>query len=111
MPSPIYRLFRQAILQYKQVTCTYKGCYRELCRHIIGHTNDDETVLASQFGGTSGRGLASGGDWRCLYLSGVRDAKLRDGPWHAGSRRGTRQRCVDDIDLDINIHVREAQVR
>ncbi|HJU32708.1 MAG TPA: hypothetical protein VJ740_14685 [Hyphomicrobiaceae bacterium] len=29
------------------------------------------------------------------------------GPWHAGSPHRTVQRCVEDIDLDINVHVRK----
>jgi hypothetical protein len=107
MTSPAYRLFRQAILEEKQVTCVYKGHRRELCPHIIGHTGGEEKVLAFQFAGETGTTLPRAGEWRCLYLAEVRNARLRDGPWHAGSKHGTRQRCVADIDLDINVHVRK----
>lgn len=109
MPSSTYQLFRQAILEEKQVTCVYQGHYRELCPHIIGHTDGAEKVLAFQFAGESGSCLPPGGEWRCLYLARVRDARPRDGPWHAGTRHRTRQKCVEDIDLDINIHVRKAR--
>jgi hypothetical protein len=106
MPSAAYDLFRRAILGEKQVTCTYDGYRRELCPHIIGHTKGEEKVLAFQFAGQSKSGLPPDGEWRCLYLSRVSEARIRTGPWFAGSRHRARQRCVEDIDLDINVHVR-----
>jgi hypothetical protein len=106
MASATYSLFRKAILEEKQVTCTYDGYRRELCPHIIGCTRDEEKVLAFQFGGESKSGLPRGGEWRCLYLSRVLDAPMRVDPWFAGGRHRTAQRCVEDIDLDINVHVR-----
>jgi hypothetical protein len=60
-----------------------------------------------QFGGESSKKLPRGGAWKCLDLSLVEDAKLRDGPWREGGSHKTGQRCVDEIDLDINIHVRK----
>ena len=106
MPSATYRLFREAILNEKQVTCTYQGYYRELCPLIIGYKKGQERVLAFQFGGQSSSGLAPGGDWKCLQLVQVEDAELRDGPWHEGGLHRKEQTCVEEIDLDINIHVR-----
>jgi len=106
MTSATYRLFRKAIQEEKQVVCAYKGHRRELCPHIIGHTDGEEKVLAFQFAGESSTRLPPDGEWRCLYLSQVRDARLRDGPWHAGTKHRMRQRCVDAVDLDVNVHVR-----
>jgi hypothetical protein len=107
MPSATYQLFRQAILGEKQVTCMYQDYYRELCPVIIGHTNDAEKVLAYQFGGQSSKGLRIGGEWKCFDLAQVEDAVRRDGPWHEGGQHKKQQSCVDDVDLDINIHVRK----
>jgi hypothetical protein len=107
MPSETYKLFRAAILGEKQVTCTYQGYYRELCPLIIGFKRDQERVLAFQFGGQSSSGLAPTGDWKCLDLSQVEDAELRDGPWHEGGQHGRQQSCVEHVDLDVNIHVRK----
>jgi hypothetical protein len=107
MTSATYRLFREAIQGEKQVVCVYKGHRRELCPHIVGHTDGEEKVLAFQFAGESSTRLPPGGEWRCLYLAEVRDARLRDGPWHAGTQHRTRQRCVDAVDLDVNVHVRK----
>jgi hypothetical protein len=105
MPSSIYAIFRSAILREQQVTCFYEGRPRELCPHIIGtNLSGEEVVLAWQFAGTSSGKLPQ---WRCLKLANVRDARARDGSWHAGGSHNTTQSCVTDIDLDINVHVRK----
>jgi hypothetical protein len=106
MASPTYRAVRQAILAEQQITCDYNGHYRELCPHILGHTNGEEKLLAFQFGGESSKRLPRGGEWRCLLVAGMRDVEAREGPWHAGRSHRTQQRCVANVDLDINIHVR-----
>jgi hypothetical protein len=105
MASAIYTLFRNAILREQQVTCTYDGRYRELCPHIIGTSKSgEEVVLAWQFAGESSGRLPQ---WRCLRLANVGNAKAREGRWYAGGSHKTSQRCVTEIDLDINIHVRK----
>ena len=108
MPSQTYQLFRRAILEEKQVVRVYHGRTRELCPLILGHSDGVEKVLAFQFGGESTQGrLPPGGEWRCLFLSDVREARLQDGPWHEGLEHRKTQSCVKDVDLDINIHVRK----
>jgi hypothetical protein len=105
MPSANYTLFRNAILAEQQVTCLYEGRKRELCPHIIGtNKSGEEVVLAWQFAGESSGPLPQ---WRCLRLANVRDANTRKGHWYAGGSHKTEQKCVVDIDLDINIHVRK----
>jgi hypothetical protein len=105
MPSKTYALFRNAILAEQQAVCFYEGRPRELCPHIIGTNKDgEEMVLAWQFAGESSGPLPQ---WRCLKLANVRDARARDGRWHAGGSHKTTQKCVVNIDLDINIHVRK----
>lgn len=105
MRSTIYALFADAILAEQQVTCIYDGHHREICPHIIGLNKDGkEAVLAWQFAGGSKGGLPPGGQWRCLILANVRNARARDGIWHTGSYHQTTQTCVTDIDLDINVH-------
>ncbi len=105
--SAAYRLFREAILTERQITCRYDGRYRELCPHIIGHTGNAEKVLAWQFGGESKGGLPPGGMWRCFTLDRVSKVQMREGPWHSGGKHKTAQTCVAEIDLDINVHVRK----
>ena len=105
-PSPAYTLFRAAMLEGRQVTCVYDGHPRELCPVILGHTKGEEKVLAYQVGGTSRSGLPPGGEWRCLTLARVDNARVRDGPWREGARHTAPQSCVEEVDVDINIHVR-----
>jgi len=100
--SRVYELFAQAIADRKQIFCTYEGLPRELCPHILGHTKGEEVALTYQFGGQSKSGLPPGGEWRCLSLSKVRNVRLRDGRWHAGSRHTRPQPCVEDVDVDVN---------
>lgn len=107
MPSAIYRMFREAILREHQVTCLYKGCRRELCPCVLGHTGGEEKALAFQFGGETNSRLPPSGEWRCLTLAQVRFARMRPGEWHEGSYHRRSQTCVTEVDLDINIHVRK----
>ena len=87
------------------IASSYEERYRELCPHIIGtNRRGEEVVLAWQFGGVSSGPLPQ---WRCLRLANVRNAVLRDGPWHEGGSHRSEQTCVSEIDLDINIHVRK----
>lgn len=86
----------------KQVLCSYDGYPRKLCPVILGHTNGHEVALAFQFGGRSKSGLPPGGQWKCLRLSKVQEARLRDGPWRAGTRHTRPQLCVKVVDLDVN---------
>ena len=106
MPSAAYRLFREAVLNEKQVTCSYLGRYRALCPVVIGHTDNQEKVLAYQFAGESTSRLPRGGEWRCLDLAKVSDVRLRDGSWHEGAGHQSEQTCVREVDIDVNIHVR-----
>src|SRR5947209_7185871 len=102
MPSATYRIFEQAMQERKQITCTYEGHYRELCPIILGHSDGQEKALTYQFAGESRSGLPPGGEWRCLFLSKARQAKLRDGAWHSGSSHTQPQGCVAQVDLDVN---------
>jgi hypothetical protein len=105
VPSATYALFCSAIRAEQQVTCSYGGRRRELCPHIIGTSKDgEEVVLAWQFGGESSGKLPQ---WRCLRLANVRDARNRAGPWYEGNSHKSEQKCVTNVDLDINIHVRK----
>jgi hypothetical protein len=102
MPSADYELFEEAMRSRKQVLCMYGGYLRELCPIILGHSQAQEKALTYQFGGQSKSGLPPGGEWRCLWLSKVSNARLRDGQWFAGSSHARPQGCVEVVDLDVN---------
>jgi hypothetical protein len=103
MSSSTYQLFRKAILGRKQITCTYQQRHRELCPHVLGRTDGQEKALTYQFAGESTSGLPRGGEWRCLSLAHVHDARMRDGAWHTGFRHTKTQVCVDVVDVDVNL--------
>jgi hypothetical protein len=100
--SSTYQVFVRAIIERKQIVCVYEGHPRELCPIILGHSQGQEKALTYQFGGSSNSGLPPGGEWRCLFLAKIKDATLRDGPWHSGSSHTQPQGCIDSVDLDIN---------
>ncbi|HZT87816.1 MAG TPA: nucleotidyltransferase substrate binding protein [Stellaceae bacterium] len=101
-PSRTYRLFEQAMAERKQVVCLYDGYRRELCPIILGHSQGEEKALTYQFEGEAKEPLPPGGQWKCLWLSGVSEVQLRDGPWRTGSRHMKKQTCVEIVDLDVN---------
>jgi hypothetical protein len=109
VPSPTYTLFRNAILAEQQVICSYGGRHRELCPLVLGtNRKGEEAVLAWQFAGeVSGGKLPAGGAWKCFRLANVRNARSRAGPWYEGQSHRSEQKCVTNVDLDINIHVRK----
>jgi Arc/MetJ-type ribon-helix-helix transcriptional regulator len=102
MTSATYRLFAEAMAERKQIVCTYQGFARELCPVILGHSRGQEKALTFQFGGSGKSGLPPGGEWRCLWLMSVRNARPRAGRWHSGDRHTAPQGCVEIVDLDVN---------
>jgi hypothetical protein len=103
--SATFALLHRAILDKKQVTCRYGGHPREVCPYILGLGAGKERVLGFQFGGSSNGGLPPGGNWRCFAVDGMANVQLRDGPWHGGAEHRTRQRCVDEMLIDVNLEV------
>jgi hypothetical protein len=103
--SEAFRLFHRAILERKQITCSYNGVRREICPHILGHTAGEEKALVFQFGGASTSRPLGKGQWRCLHLAKVSDIRLREGPWHTGSEHRKTQRCVETLYVDVNTRV------
>jgi hypothetical protein len=95
-----YALVRRAIEQRQQVHAAYDGHRRRMCPHVIGTRDGQPRALFFQFDGSSGRGLAAGGDWRCLPLAGLTEVSIQDGPWHTRAH-SEPQRCIDAVDLEI----------
>jgi hypothetical protein len=101
MSSTTYQVFRQAIVKKQQIICTYKGHNREICPHVLGLTNGREQALSYQFAGQSSSGLPPQGEWRCMKLEDVSNAKAQDGPWHTGAKHTQPQTCVKQIDIEV----------
>lgn len=105
MPSATYELFLRAMREKKQVTCDYQGHPREFCPAILGRTGLEEKSLVYQFAGRTSDGpVKPGGDWKCFKLNEVRNAALRDGPWHAGEHHSSAQKCMKMVEYDVNVH-------
>jgi hypothetical protein len=94
-----YALVRRAVAERLQVDATYDGHRRRMCPHLVGTRAGEPRALFFQFAGGSGRGLAPGGDWRCLPLAGLSDVSLRDGEWHTRAH-SEPQHCIDEVDLE-----------
>ncbi len=103
MGSPVFELFRAAIVAKRQIVCSYNGYPRALCPHMLGYgKTGDEMALTYQFAGTSSKGLPPGGAWRCFELARVRDAQTVDGEWHTGAFR-LQQTCVATVVAEVAV--------
>jgi uncharacterized protein len=105
MHSRTFKLFHRAILERQQITCVQRNRYREICPHVLGHTDGREVALVYQFAGESTSRLPPGGQWRCFYLDDVSGAEARAGPWRSGDRHRMTQKCVAVVYVDVNTDV------
>ena len=72
-----------------------------MCPHVLGRTKDGRAqALFFQFAGTSSRGLAPGGDWRCMTIDGLEDVAARAGEWHTAPNYPGPQTCVELVDVE-----------
>lgn len=101
MPSAVYALLRQAIIERKHVVCLYQEHVREVCPHCIGMKGGREKVLSFQFAGGSSSGLPPGGQWRCMFIDEISNASARDGDWHTSTGHSRPQTCVDQVDVEV----------
>ena len=102
--SDLFWLIHRAIYLRLQITCAYQGYDRELCPIILGHTDGKERLLTFQFAGRSSKGPAHG-QWKCLDLADIENAKTREGRWHTGDQHRATQSCVADVFIDMNTDV------
>lgn len=105
MASAAYAVFRRAILEESQVVFDYRGERRTACPLILGHSGGKEKALVWQLTGPERVDRGAEG-WRCLFLENVAFAELREGFWREGDSHRSEQRCVEEVDIDVNIHVR-----
>jgi hypothetical protein len=99
-----YELIKQAILQKQIVVATYRGHRRELCPHVLGSKDGRAHCLFYQFGGGSKTKLGPPGspdNWRCVFVSDLRQVEIMDGPWHTADNHSQNQTCVDHVDVQV----------
>ena len=81
---------------------TTTGHHRKLCPIVLGYSQGQEKALTYQLAGEGESRLPPGGDRKCPFLAKFSDVQLRDGAWRAGGSHTQRQRCVEDVDIDVN---------
>ena len=104
-PTPSYQIVREAILARKNIAAEYKGHSRIMTPHTLGRKQGVEHCLCYQFGGESSSGLSlvpnSPDNWRCVFVSELRDLRVVEGPLHTCTRHTREQSCVDEIDVEL----------
>lgn len=105
MGSVKYNLIRQAIIEKRCMEATYKGYKRKMCPHTLGKNKaGGEQALFYQYGGGSSSGLSAIGspdNWRCLRIDDLSDLAIINGEWHTGPNHSSEQRCVAEVDIEI----------
>jgi hypothetical protein len=102
----VSEIIRDAIVNHKIVTATYRNRIREMCPHVLGTKRGRPQALFYQFAGESSSGLKPDGDpenWRCMFLDTLSNVNSRDakGEWHTAPNHSRPQTCVDQIDVEV----------
>ena len=104
--SAKFDLFCRAILERKQLVCSYDGFCREVSPHIVGHSDGHEMAQVYQFAGETSKGpIRPPGDYKCWSVSKIESPELRDGPFHGDEKHKQKQQCVKDIYLHVDLSV------
>ncbi|MFQ3452694.1 TIR domain-containing protein [Bradyrhizobium sp. UFLA01-814] len=104
MPSAMYVLFRNAILFERTVVCTFQGRERRFVPHIIGKNKvGEEVILAWEL---PYEGNEANPQWRCLRLANLTGARTEEHHSPKAVQPHSGQLCVSNIDLDIDVHIR-----
>lgn len=101
-----YDMIYSAIQNKQIITATYKGYYREMCPHVLGHKKGRAHALFYQFGGQSKSGLSPEGaadNWRCIFVDELQNVKVQDGAWHTAPNHSRPQTCVDQIRIEVTV--------
>jgi hypothetical protein len=101
-----YETVKDAILNRKIITATYKDRVRVMCPHTLGTKRGRQQALFYQFAGESNSGLGPEGDpenWRCMFLDELYGVTSQDakGVWHTAPNHSRPQTCVDHIDVEV----------
>jgi len=103
MPSDAYALIWDAVRRRQQVIFHYRDHRRECCPVILGYAADGrEALFAYQFAGSTSKSSKLP-QWRCFHIEGISDLQSRSGGWLEGTSHKQEQRCVQCIDVDVNI--------
>jgi hypothetical protein len=103
MNSRAYAACFNAILRKKRLTFVYEDQARDVCPHVLGHSDGEEKLFVYQVGGRTREGpIPPAGDWKCLFVSKIHNLASKAGPWKTGGSHKQRHSCVKDVDIDVN---------
>ncbi len=94
-----YTMLAEAIAARQQVHARYHGENRVFSPHALGTKRGAAHVLVFQYAGGSQTGLPPGGEWRCLDVEQLRDARVESGAWRTAPNVFNPQTCLDVIDV------------
>lgn len=103
----VYEIIRDAILNKKIITATYRGRVRIMCPHTLGTKHGRQQALFYQFAGDSNTRLGPDGDpqnWRCMFIDELQIVSSEEGgQWHTAPNHSRPQTCVEEIDVEVAI--------
>jgi len=95
-----------AIVHRRPIAALYRGHRRLLCPHLLGWNRQQRLlVLCYQYGGESETGLKPAGardNWRCLAVEHLTQVELLDDPWQTAENYSRPQRCIEELELDVD---------
>jgi hypothetical protein len=94
-----YQILAEAIGTKQQVVARYHGEERVFSPHALGTKRGAAHVLVYQFAGGSVTGLPPGGEWRCLNVDDLDDARLEPGAWRTAPNVFNPQTCLDEVEV------------
>jgi hypothetical protein len=105
-PMRAWNVLAEAIRKRNPVRFKYNGIARVACPHKLGYdANRRERVLVCQTDGVgqrSGGVLASGSDWRCLFVDLIRDVTISDGPFRTpGNYSAGAPSCMTSVFVEV----------
>lgn len=105
-PEQAHAQVRAAIIQRRPIAALYQGRRRLLCPHLLGWNSHRRLlVLCYQYGGDSDSGLKPIGapdNWRCLAVEHLSQVELLTDPWHTAENHSRPQRCIEEVELDVD---------
>jgi hypothetical protein len=106
--EPTHTHVRAAIIHRRPIAALYRGRRRLLCPHLLGWNKHRRLlVLCYQYGGESDSGLNPAGasdNWRCLAIEHLSQVELLDDPWQTAENHSRPQRCIEEIELDVDAY-------
>lgn len=95
-----YAFIKQAIKDKCSLDITYDGYNKKISPHILGYDESGEPkMFCFQYAGQSKKPLPVGGQWRCLFVSHIKNISQNDDKWHTKSADLTSNACVSKIDV------------